>query len=218
MAKHIRIVLADDHFPVRAGTKALLEKEAAFLVVGEADNGQEAVDLVERMKPDILVCDLTMPQLTGQEVLRRVLPRSPRTRAIILSMHTDDVTVAEAMQAGASGYILKTSTGDELVRAIEAALHGERFLGSPFDEKGLDTYLTWDLAAEENELALLTMREREIMQLVAEGKTSAEIALILSIAARTVETHRANIMRKLNLTSISDLIRYAIRAGVLPLE
>lgn len=218
MAKHIKIVLADDHFAIRAGTRALLEKEADFFVIGEADDGIEAYDLVERHKPDLLICDLSMPHLTGREVVRRVSQKFPRTHIVVLSMHTEDHIVAETLQNGASAYILKTASGAEMIRGIRAVLRGEIFLGYPFIEKGLPTYMEWNLSDEMGELALLTNREREIMQLVAEGKTSAEIGLLLSIAPRTVETHRANLMKKLQLRSMPDLIRYAIRHGVLPLE
>lgn len=218
MAKHIKIVLADDHFAIRAGTRALLDREPDFLVVGEADDGLEAYDLVERHRPDLLICDLSMPHLTGREVVRRVAHKYPRIHIVVLSMHTEDHIVAETLQNGASAYILKNASGSEMISGIRAALRGETFLGHPFSEKGVDTYLNWNLNDELGELTLLTNREREIMQLVAEGRTSAEIGLLLSIAPRTVETHRANLMKKLQLRSMPDLIRYAIRHGVLPLE
>ncbi|MDJ0753775.1 MAG: response regulator transcription factor [Ardenticatenaceae bacterium] len=218
MAKHIKIVLADDHFAIRAGTRTLLDKESDFFVVGEADDGIEAYDLVERHKPDLLICDLSMPHLTGREVVRRVAHKYPQVKIVILSMHTEDQIVAEAIQNGASAYILKNASGEEMIEGIRAALQGEIFLGQPFAQKGLDTYLEWDLSSDHTELNALTNREREVLQLVAEGKTSSEIALILSIASRTVETHRANLMKKLQLKSMPDLIRYAIRHGLLPLE
>lgn len=218
MAKHIRIVLADDHFPVREGTKAILAKEADFVVVGEAENGQLAVDLIEKLRPEVLICDLTMPQLTGHEVIRRVTQRVPETQIVVLSMHTDDPVIAQVFQNGGSAYILKSSTGSELVKAVRTVLAGERYLGQPFAEKGLAHFLNWDLAAKNGVLEQLTDREREVLQLVAEGKTSAEIAILLNITQRTVETHRANIMRKLNLSSVADLIRLAIRSGLLPLD
>lgn len=218
MAKHIKIVLADDHFAIRAGTRALLDKEPDFLVVGEADDGIEALDLVERHRPDLLICDLAMPHLTGREVVRRVSQKYPHVYIVVMSMHTEDYIVAETLQNGASAYILKNASGDEMIRGIRAALRGEMFLGCPFCKKGIDKYLEWNLADDDGELTLLTNREREIMQLVAEGRTSAEIGLMLSIAPRTVETHRANLMKKLQLRSMPDLIRYAIRNGVLPLE
>jgi DNA-binding NarL/FixJ family response regulator len=218
MAKHIKIVLADDHFTIRAGTRAVLEKENDFFVIGEADDGIEAYDLVERHKPNLLVCDLSMPHLTGQEVVRRVAHKFPHTTIVVLTMHTEDHIVAESIQNGASAYILKTASGKEMIKGMRSALRGEIYLGDPFNQKGLEYYLEWDLSNKNDELELLTNREREIMQLVAEGKTSAEIALILSIASRTVETHRANLMKKLQLRSMPDLIRYAIRHGLLPLE
>ena len=218
MAKHIKIVLADDHFTIRAGTRALLEKESDFIVVGEADDGIEAYDLVERHRPDLLICDLSMPHLHGHEVVRRVRHKFPHVTVVVLSMHNEAPIVAEAIQSGASAYILKTAVGKEIIEGVRAALRGEIFLGQPLAQKGLDTYLSWDFATGHSELDVLTNREREIMQLVAEGKTSAEIGLILSIAPRTVETHRANLMKKLHLRSMPDLIRYAIRHGLLPLE
>jgi DNA-binding NarL/FixJ family response regulator len=215
----IRIVLADDHQIVRQGLRALLSAEADFSVVGEASTGIEAVQLVERLRPDILVSDMMMPELNGMEVTRQCVKRSPDTRVIILSMHSNEAYVLKALQNGASGYVLKDSSVDELVQAVRDILTGERYLSPPISERMIDTYVqkTKDTTLDDP-YETLTNREREIFHLVAEGYSSTEIANRLSISSRTVETHRANIMRKLNLRNQAEIIRYALTHGILPLD
>lgn len=211
------IVLADDHKVVRQALRMLLQSEPGFEVVGEASNGREALEMVERLQPNVLVADLMMPLLGGMDVTREVRKRFPDVRVVILSMHADESYVIEAMRLGASAYVLKESTSDELVRAIHEAMQGGRYLSSPLSERAIDAYLerTEQSAAEMPDA--LTAREREILYLAALGKTNAEIARELVISPRTVETHRSNLMRKLGLHGQADLIRYALRKGILPL-
>ena len=217
MAKHIRVVLADDHFAIRQGIATLLSQESDFNIVGEAGDGLEAIDLVEQLKPDVLLTDLTMPNLNGFDSLRHLHKRYHHLRIIVLSMHTGDDYVAQALQLGAKGYILKNSTADELVNGVREVLKGRYYVSARFADKGIDYFLEYDLEAN-TQHEHLTRREREVLQLVAEGRTNVEISQILGIASRTVETHRANVMHKLDFHSAADLIRYAIRHGILPLE
>jgi len=212
------IVLADDHQVVRHGLRVLLESEPNFRIVGEASDGLEAIDLVERQQPDIVVLDLMMPGLNGLEVARQSSHRSPRTNVVILSMYNNEAYVLEALRAGAKAYVLKASTSDELVRAIREVVAGRRYLSPPLSERAIQAYSQKAESAAVDAYETLTTREREILQLAAEGCTNAEIATRLSISPRTAETHRANLMRKLGLHSHTDLIRYALRRGILPMD
>jgi len=212
------IVLADDHQVVRHGLRSLLEAEPDFSVVGETGDGLEAAQLVERLQPDVLVLDLMMPGLNGLEVTRQVSQRSPRTRVVILSMHASEAHVLEALRSGAAAYVLKESTSAELVRAVREAVAGRRYLSSPLSERAIEAYMQKAESAELDPYEMLTAREREVLHLVVQGHTSAEIADRLFISRRTVETHRANLMRKLGLRTHTDLIRYALQRGILPME
>jgi two-component system response regulator NreC len=212
------ILLADDHHVVRQGLRSLLEAEPDFSVVGETGDGLEAAQLVERLRPHVLVLDLMMPGLNGLEVTRRVSQRSPQTRIVILSMHANEAHVLEALRAGASAYVLKESTAAELVRAVREAVAGRRYLSPPLSERAIETYVQKAESAALDSYERLTAREREVLHLVVEGHTNAEIADRLFISRRTVETHRANLMRKLDLRSQTDLISYALRRGILPME
>ncbi len=214
----ITIVLADDHPIVRRGMRALLESKADFAVVGEAADGLEAVRVVERLRPDVLVLDLMMPGLSGLEVLRTVRQRAPETRVVVLSMYSNTAFVAEALKNGATGYVLKGCTEENLVRAVREAAAGRRFLSPPVTDIAIDAYIEQTRAAQFDPHETLTAREREVLQLTAEGLTSPEIAARLHISPRTVEHHRANMMRKLGLGNQTDLIRYALRRGMIPLE
>lgn len=213
----ITVLLADDHPIVRQGLRHLLESDPEFHVVGEAGDGVEAIHLLENLKPDVLVVDMMMPGLNGLEVLRQFKKISPATRAIVLSMQSANAYVVEALNLGAEGYVLKDTGPSELADAIHAVVKGERYIseklitrleatGKKAEEAPLDAYQT------------LTTREREILQLTAEGKSSTEIGDILVISPRTVEAHRSKIMKKLALHSMTDLIRYAIKRGILPLH
>lgn len=210
------IVLADDHQVVREGLRALLEAEPDFSVVGEAAEGLEAASLVERLKPHVLVVDLMMPGLSGLEVTRQVRQRSPQTHVVILSMYSTESYVLEALRNGAAGYVIKSSSAADLVSAVREVVAGRRYLSPPLSERAINAYVKKAEATTLDPYETLTTREREILHLVAEGYTSAEIGDRLSISPRTVETHRANLMRKLGLETQTDLIRYALHRGIIP--
>jgi DNA-binding NarL/FixJ family response regulator len=212
------IVLADDHHVVRQGLRSLLEAEPDFSVIDETGDGLEAAQLVERLQPDVLVLDLMMPGLNGLEVTRQVSQRSPRTQVVILSMHANEAHVLEALRAGAAAYVLKESTSAELVQAVREAVAGRRYLSPPLSERAIEIYMQKAESAVLDPYETLTPREREVLHLVVEGHTNAEIADRLFISRRTVETHRANFMRKLGLRTQTDLISYALRRGILPME
>ena len=214
----ITILLADDHQVVREGFRALLEAEADFRIVGEAGNGLEAVRLAEKLEPNVVVMDLMMPGLNGLEVARQISQRC-RSRIVVLSMHSNEAYVLEALRNGASAYVLKDSSSADLVRAVREALQGRRYLSPPLSQPAIDAYIERAKKGETLDLyETLTSREREVLQLGAEGHTTQEIAAKLFISPRTVETHRANVMHKLGLRSQTDLIRYALQRGILPLE
>ena len=212
------IVLADDHQIVRQGLRRLLEAEAGFAVVGEASDGLEVADLVERLRPNVLVLDLMMPGLSGLDVTRQVVRRSPRTRVAILSMYSSVAYVAEALRNGAMAYVLKDAGGGELIGAIRAAATGRRYLSSPLSEKAVEAHERKALDAEVDIYETLTSREREVLHLAAEGLTASAMAERLGISPRTAETHRAHVMGKLGLQGRADLVRYALRRGLLALE
>ncbi len=212
------IVLADDHQILRQGLRAMLEAEPGFSVVGEADDGVEAVRLVDRLRPRVLVLDLSMPALGGLEVVRQVRRRQPRTQVVILSMHANEAYVAEALQNGAAAYVLKQSTAGELVKAIRHVVDGQRYLSPPLSNRAIETYLQKAKDTPSDRYESLTSREREVLQLAAEGYSNAEIGRRLFISPRTVEVHRSNMMRKLDLRSQSGLIRYALSRGLVSLE
>lgn len=214
----ISIVLADDHPVVRRGMKALLESEPGFSVVGEAGDGLEAVRLFERLQPDVMVLDLMMPGLGGIEVLRIVGRRAAHTRIVVLSMHSNNAFIAESLKNGATGYVLKGSTEKDLVLAVREAAAGRRYLSPPVSDIAIDAYIEQARAAPFDPHETLSAREREVLQLAAEGKTSPEIAERLHLSPRTVENHRANINRKLGLQNQSDLVRHALRHGLIALD
>jgi DNA-binding NarL/FixJ family response regulator len=213
-----RIVLADDHPVVRHGVRSLLQSDPDFVVVGEAADGLETVQLVEKLQPEVLVVDLMIPNLNGLEVTRQVKQRVPQTRVVVLSMHANEPYVLEALKNGAVGYVLKDTSGTELVQAIKHVLGGQRYLSPPLSERAVEAYLQRSQETSFDPYEQLTEREREVLHLAAEGLSNPEIAARLSISPRTVETHRANLMRKLGLKTQTDLIRYALRRGILPME
>lgn len=214
----IRIVLGEDHQIVRQGLRALLEEEEDIQVIGEAGDGLEVLDLVEQLEPDILVVDLMMPGLHGLEITRQVRKRSRRTLVVVLSMHADESYVIAALKNGASGYVLKDSSASDLVMALHEVSDGRRFLSSPLSDRAIEVYMKTSDDGEEDIYECLTNREREILQLAVEGHSNRTIGERLSISPRTVETHRANLMRKLGLKTQTNLIRFALRRGFLPLE
>lgn len=209
------IVLADDHSVVRAGLRALLEGEAGFRVIGEASDGLEAVQNVERLRPDVLVVDVMMPGLNGIEVTRQVRQRLPATKVVVLSMHAHEPYVLEALRHGASGYVLKDASSEQLVQAIREVVAGRSYLSPPLSERAIAAYVARAQPATLDSYDLLTTREREVFQLAAEGLSNPEIAQRLTLSPRTVEMHRGNLMRKIDLQTQTDLVRYAIRRGVI---
>jgi two-component system, NarL family, response regulator NreC len=214
----ISIVLADDHPVVRRGMRTLLESQADFSIVGEAGDGLETVRLVERLKPDVLVLDLMMPGLSGLEALRIGRQRSPHTRVVVLSMYSTKAFIAEALKNGATAYVLKGCTEENLVHAVREAAAGRRFLSPPITGMAIDAYIEQAQTGPFDPHETLTAREREVLQLAAEGKTCAEIAARLHISQRTAENHRASLMRKLGLQNQTQLVRYALRRRLIPLD
>ena len=210
----ITVLLADDHIVMRQGLRALIDSQTDLEVVGEASNGHEALELIQQKKPAVSVLDLMMPGLSGLEVTRQVWRIS---QVLILSMHADEAYVIEALRKGASGYVLKDATANELIQAIRIVASGQRYLSSPFSERAISAYIQRVKTGSLEPYDTLTTREREILQLVAEGRNSAEIAQRLSISPRTVEAHRASLNRKLDIHSQADLIRLAMKKGLLPL-
>ena len=211
----IKIVLADDHHIVREGFRMVLEVQPDFLVVGEASDGIEAVRVVEELKPDVLVLDLMMPGLNGLEVARQL---RNKVHIVILSMHANEAYVIEALKNGVYGYVLKDATSKEFVQAIQCAAVGKRYLSAPFSEKPIESYIQVLHSDFQDPYNSLTNREREILHLVAQGNSNSEIGDLLQISSRTVEVHRANLMRKLNFHTQADLIRFALQRGILPMD
>ena len=208
-----RILLADDHEVVRHGLRVLLEAQPGFEVVGEAGNGREAVEQVRKVKPDVVVLDVTMPELNGLEATRQILQAAPQTEVLILTMHESEQVAREVLAAGARGYLLKSDAARDLVSAVDALRQHRPFFTSRVSQMVLEGYLHGPTLGETPapKRDLLTPREREIVQLLAEGRSNKEVATALGISPKTIETHRANIMRKLNLHSVSDLVRFAVR-------
>lgn len=215
--KKTRILLADDHTIVRQGLRRLLSSEEDFEIVGEAETGLQAISLAEQLRPDVLVLDVMMSEMNGIDVARWVKKNVPTTRVVILSMHDSQAYVVESLRAGAMAYLLKQTTSDELVNAIRQALQGERFLSPIISDQLINNYVRQFEDEAFDVYETLTSREREIFNLVAEGHTNSEIAVKLSISVRTVERHRTNFMHKLELENHTDLIRYAIQRGIIPL-
>ncbi len=212
--KNISIVLADDHHIVRQGFKSLLENQKGFSVVAEAGDGLQAVKVTARLKPNVLVVDVMMPGLNGLEVTRQVTKLSPNTKVIVLSMYMDEPYIIGALQNGASGYVLKGSDMSDLIKAIGEVTAGRHYLSAPLSELAITAFMEKTKGDSLDLYNTLTTREREVLQLVIEGFTSAEIATRLFISVRTVESHRANLMQKLSIKSRDDLIKYALKKGL----
>jgi two-component system response regulator NreC len=206
-----RVLLADDHTVVRRGFEMMLAKQPDFEIVGEARNGREAVELAEKLQPDVAIIDVSMPELNGIEATRRISERCPRTRVLALSMHRDAVYVREILRAGARGYLVKDADDDAFLMAARAVARGEAYLSPSI----ADAVLTDYRKHVTNPIDLLTSREREVLQMIAEGKTNKEVANILSLSVYTVEAHRGKIMEKLNLHNTGDIVRFALRNGLI---
>jgi two-component system, NarL family, response regulator NreC len=210
------VLLADDHHVVRRGIRALLENEMGIQVVGEAGTGVEAARLTQQLRPDVLIIDLMLADMSGLEVIRQLRKRVPATSAIVLSMYGNDCYVVEALQAGARAYVLKDSPPEELMRAVREAALGRRYLAPPLSDHAIEAYL---LRSEDSRLDpydMLTSREREVLHMAAQGMTSSQTAGRLCISPRTVEVHRARVMQKLGLRNRTELIHFAIRQGIIP--
>jgi DNA-binding NarL/FixJ family response regulator len=210
----VRILVADDHEIVRQGLRALLETQPGWQVVAEAVDGREALDKAKRLRPDVVVLDVSMPNLNGLEATRQIRKALPETEVLILTMHDSEQLVREVLEAGARGYVLKSDAGRELVTAVESVRKSKPYFTSRVSEIVLDGYLNAGGRSDAYNVprsVRLSPREREIVQLLAEGKSNKEVAAALHISVKTAETHRTNLMRKLDLHSISELVRYAIR-------
>jgi DNA-binding NarL/FixJ family response regulator len=211
----IRVLLAEDHVMVRAGLRALLERDKSIKVIGEASNGQAAVDLTVELKPDVLVLDIMMPRLNGIQAAEQIRTLELNVKILFVSMYSDAGLVHQALQTGANGYILKTSAAEELLEAIRAVARGERYLGETISSMEMESSFRLNLKQVDNPLELLSPREKEILQLIAEEYTSGEVANILSISSKTVEKHRASLMEKLQVRNLAGLVRFAIKYGLI---
>ncbi len=215
--KRITVLLVDDHRLLREGIKSLLEKAPDIEVVGEASEGGEAVAKAQQLCPDIVLMDITMPGMNGLEATRQIKALRPATKVLILSMHESNQYISQFLRSGASGYVLKDSAASELVGAIHVVHQGDAFLYPSIARKLLEEYLQKAQAGEETDsYDGLTSREREILKMIAEGKSNKEIADVLSLSIRTVHAHRANLMGKLHMHDRTELVRYAIRKGLIP--
>ena len=210
------VILAEDHHVVRRGIRALLEAEADIEVVGESGTGLDAAQLTQQLKPDVLIIDLMLADMSGLAVIRQIKKKAPRTASVVLSMYGNDCYVVEALQAGARAYVLKDSPPEELIRAVREAALGHRYLAPPISDRAIEAYLRRSEESKLDPYDMLTSREREVLHLAAQGLTSTEAAQRLTISPRTVEVHRARVMQKLGLRNRMELIQYAVRHGILP--
>ncbi len=212
----IRILLADDHTVMRAGLRLLLEHQPDMVVVAEAEDGRQAVELAASHTPDVVVLDIAMPLLNWIEATRQIVDKHPKTSVVILSMHSDESYVMRSLKAGAKAYLLKDSAEADLIRAIRAVRDGKSFFSPAVSKLLLEDYVRQlQERGEEDSYELLTTREREILQLLAEGKSNKDVANLLNLSLYTVETHRAHILQKLGLHTVPDLILYAVRKGII---
>lgn len=218
MMTDTRVILADDHAILRDGLRMVLDAQPGITVVGEAEDGRQALEMVERLHPDVVVMDIAMPNMNGAEATRQIRHRFPDVRVLILTMHENQQYLAQIVKAGAIGCVLKRSAGSELVTAVRAAARWESYFSPTLATMMLDTYRMHLLAEGQDETSLLTEREREILQLVAEGKNNQEIAETLVVSIKTVQTHRAHLMQKLDAHDRTELVKHAIRLGMVAPE
>jgi DNA-binding NarL/FixJ family response regulator len=207
----LRILVVDDHAVVRRGVRSLLESHEGWEVCGEATTGREAVEQSRRLRPDVVVMDLSLPELNGLDATRQILKDAPDTEVLVLTMHHSEELARDVLKAGARGYVLKADADENLITAVDNLRRHKPYLTGTVTEFMLDDFVRRGDAALEDSVVVVTAREREVIQLIAEGRSSKEVASTLGISVRTVEAHRASIMRKLRLHAISDLVRYAIR-------
>jgi DNA-binding NarL/FixJ family response regulator len=210
----LRILIADDHELARSGIRSLLETQPGWEICAEARDGREAVDCASRLRPDIFVLDIGMPNLNGLDAARQILAATPGARILILTIHDSEQVVREVLAAGARGFVLKSDAGRDLISAVEALQNHRSFFTSKVAQMMLDGYLRPQQESNASNQPVLTPREREVIQLVAEGKSTKEVAIALSLSVKTAETHRTNLMRKLGLHSVADLTLYAVRNGI----
>ncbi|MDD5677098.1 MAG: response regulator transcription factor [Kiritimatiellae bacterium] len=216
---NIRILIADDHKLMRDGLRALIEKEQGLTIVGETETGKETVALVQKVSPHVIIMDISMPDLNGIEAARKIIKKSPRIKIVALSGYPDRHFVTEMLKAGASAYILKQTAYEELIRAIREVMNGKTYLSPAVTQGVVDSFVRAPKKPGDNPaFATLTEREREVLQYLAEGKSTKEMADELSVSIKTVETHRHNIMDKLNIHSVAALTKYAIREGITSLD
>lgn len=210
-----RIVLADDHALVRQGFRALLSSISDFEVVGEAGNGREALRLIRTLAPQVVLMDVAMPELNGLDATAHAMREWPHLKVIIVSMHATEAYVIEALRAGAAGYLLKNADADELERAIRAVVRGERYLAPSVSQRVIDRFLRTEDGVQAAGETVLSARQREVLQLIAEGRNTREIAERLNLSVKTVETHRAQLMHRLEIFEVAGLTRYALRIGLI---
>ncbi len=211
----LRVLLVDDHTVVRQGLRRILEADADIQVVGEASDGRKAAEMAERLRPHVVVMDVSLPELNGIEATRQIVKRSDGTKVLILSMHLDEVCVRESLKAGARGYLLKDSEDLDLVKAVKMLAQGRSFFSPAISKMLLEGYVGEGRGPQaEDNLGLLTDREREVLQLIAEGKTNKEIATRLAVSVNTVETHRKHTMEKLDLHNTAEIVRFAVRKKI----
>lgn len=217
-AEDIRVLLVDDHALVRAGFRMLLGQASGITVVGEASTGHEALRLVETLLPDVVLMDISMPGLNGLEAVRRIAGQFPQVRVVILSMHANEEYVRQALRSGASGYLLKDAATAELELAVRAVQQGHTYLSPQISRQVVEEYLQQEGEPLSSPFELLTARQREVLQLIAEGHTTRQIAQLLGLSVKTVETHRQQLMDRLGIYDVPGLVRYAIRTGLVPPE
>ncbi len=214
----IKIILADDHNVLREGLKSLLNQQQDFEVIGEADNGRDAVRLAKKLEPDIVILDIGMPNMNGIQATQHIVAEVPDTKVLALSMHSDHQFVVKMLQAGASGYMLKDCAYEELISAVRDINAGKFYLSKDVTGVVINNYINMIQAVDAVSHPTLTSRERETLQLIAEGKSTAETANLLNVSTKTIETHRKNIMDKLDIHNIAELTKYAVREGITSIE